>query len=221
MLFCWYILCLVFIYQINSIYTCQTLYYIVLANTGLVHLSEILVTCFAKFSLILNCSLTFLFLVYRIGTQCGLLLVYPTSFMVWCVILYAWVIMTGWLCELLSPSYQVEAVRPFLSDLWDQQGIFIQRNALTGCFLLFRPFSINTRDQPIWHQQSFRVIFSPLSPILILTLNLGLMHWAAVFWLVDQMFALMSSLTSLPKSGRLVKLHGMYVYIRTEDDVNL
>lgn len=126
-----------------------------------------------------------------------------------------------WLCELLSPSYQVEAVRPFLSDLWDQQGIFIQRNALTGCFLLFRPFSINTRDQPIWHQQSFRVIFSPLSPILILTLNLGLMHWAVVFWLVDQMFALMSSLTSLPKSGRLVKLHGMYVYIRTEDDVNL
>lgn len=62
-----------------------------------------------------------------------------------------------WLCELLSPSYQVEAVRPFLSDLWDQQGIFIHRNALTGCFLLFRPFSINTRDQPVWHQQSCHI----------------------------------------------------------------
>ncbi len=142
-----------------------------------------------------NCILRVLFLSDRSGTRCGLLLLEPICFegSMCCVfrdgILHILVVTSGYLsyCCLSIISNQ-SAHSPLTSDI--NKACSSTQLPLTGYFLFFGPFSVNTRDGCVWKSQQISSFWntrtspsalttiprseslkSPFFPVLMLGLN--------------------------------------------------
>lgn len=132
---------------------------------------------------VLNSSLSFLFVADKSDNRRGFLFLYPISSKVWRAV------HSRKLFSVLGdhfsylPAYQPEAVWPFFSDLWHQQGILAQGTAAHWLFLSLFFFLIflckhqrclcegkipvdqhflKYSNQSIWHQQP-RHVQSPLN----------------------------------------------------------